>query len=67
MSSGVRPHRARMAPWPALASSGRSVPLGKRGGQIFLFDSGEPPVDFVPTGQMGQRHHSIHLKQRRRG
>ena len=44
MSSGVRPHRARMAPWPALASSGRSVPLGKRGGQIFLFDSGEPPV-----------------------
>ncbi len=44
MSSDLRSERSRMAPWPALASSGRSVPLGKRGGQIFLFDSGEPPV-----------------------
>ena len=33
-----------MTPWPALAPTGRFVPLGRHSGQVYLFDSGEPPV-----------------------
>jgi pimeloyl-ACP methyl ester carboxylesterase len=49
MRAAPAPTAARMTPWPALARSGRCVQLGRRRGEIFVFDSGEPPVHGSPV------------------